>query len=293
SSDGAVRPHPARRAAGTGARAAPARRQARHLRRDADDGQAGPHHPRRADGVRDLRRRGGADRDGALPRGVPPRGAAAVRSRPVPAAGKGRGVVWGGDVDRHAAGTAGPLRQAARPAVAGDLVTKDKEAQRRRGELFRRLHSGKPILVLPNVWDVASARIVEQAGFPALATSSAGVAFALGYPDGERISREEMAAAVARIVAHVAVPVTADMESGYGRRPEDAAATVRAAIEAGAVGMNFEDSPGEGGEPLLDEALQVERIRAARKAADATGVPFVLNARGFPGRADALHLQRF
>src|SRR5204863_247839 len=188
SSDGAVRPHPARRAAGTGARAAPARRQARHLRRDADDGQAGPHHPRRADGVRDLRRRGGADRDGALPRGVPPRGAAAVRSRPVPAAGKGRGVVWGGDVDRHAAGTAGPLRQAARPAVAGDLVTKDKEAQRRRGELFRRLHSGKPILVLPNVWDVASARIVEQAGFPALATSSAGVAFALGVPDADTIA---------------------------------------------------------------------------------------------------------
>jgi len=158
-------------------------------------------------------------------------------------------------------------------------VRKDTEAQRRRGEVFRRLHGGKPILVLPNVWDVASARIVEAAGFPALATSSAGVAFALGYPDGERISREEMVAAVTRIVAHVAVPVTADLESGYGRRPEDAAATVRAAIEAGAVGMNFEDSPGEGGEPLLDEARQVERIRAARKAADATGIPFVLNAR--------------
>ena len=153
------------------------------------------------------------------------------------------------------------------------------ETQRQRGEVFRRLHSGKPILLLPNVWDVASARIVEQAGFPALATSSAGVAFALGYPDGERISREEMAAAVARIVAHVAVPVTADMEAGYGRRPEDAAATVRAAIEAGAVGMNFEDSPGERGEPLLDEALQVERVRAAREAAVASGVPFVLNAR--------------
>jgi len=158
-------------------------------------------------------------------------------------------------------------------------VTGDVEAQRRRGETFRRLHSGKPILVLPNVWDVASARIVEQAGFPAIATSSAGVAFALGYPDGEVISREEMAAAVARITAHVAVPVTADMESGYGRRPEDAAATVRAAIAAGAVGMNFEDSPGERGEPLLPETQQVERVRAARQAADASGVPFVLNAR--------------
>ena len=158
-------------------------------------------------------------------------------------------------------------------------MTGDVEAQRHRGETFRRLHSGKPILVLPNVWDVASARIVEQAGFPAIATSSAGVAFALGYPDGEVISREEMAAAVARITAHVAVPVTADMESGYGRRPEDAAATVRAAIAAGAVGMNFEDSPGERGEPLLPETQQVERVRAARQAADASGVPFVLNAR--------------
>ena len=158
-------------------------------------------------------------------------------------------------------------------------MTGDVEAQRRRGETFRRLHSGKPILVLPNVWDVASARIVEQAGFPAIATSSAGVAFVLGYPDGEVISREEMAAAVARITAHVAVPVTADMESGYGRRPEDAAATVRAAIAAGAVGMNFEDSPGERGEPLLPETQQVERVRAARQAADASGVPFVLNAR--------------
>jgi len=158
-------------------------------------------------------------------------------------------------------------------------VTRGAEAQRHKGEVFRRLHAGKPILVLPNVWDVASARIVEQAGFPAIATSSAGVAFVLGYPDGEVISREEMAAAVARITAHVTVPVTADMESGYGRRPEDAAATVRAAIEAGAVGMNFEDSPGESGQPLLEETLQVERIRAAREAADATGVPFVLNAR--------------
>ncbi len=158
-------------------------------------------------------------------------------------------------------------------------MTKEIEAQRHRGEVFRRLHARKPILVLPNVWDVASAKIVEQAGFPAIATSSAGVAFVLGYPDGEVISRDEMAAAVARITAHVTVPVTADMESGYGRRPEDAAATVQAAIAAGAVGMNFEDSPGERGEPLLPEPQQVERVRAAREAADASGIPFVLNAR--------------
>src|SRR6267143_6703957 len=99
-------------------------------------------------------------------------------------------------------------------------------SQPEQGDLFRRLHQGPAILVLPNVWDVASARIVEQAGFAAVATSSAGVAFALGYPDGERISRDEMTSVVARIVAHVGVPVTADMEAGYGRRPADAAATV-------------------------------------------------------------------
>src|SRR5436189_3677402 len=150
---------------------------------------------------------------------------------------------------------------------------------REKADELRRLHAGPSILLFPNAWDVASARIVEQAGFPAIATSSAGVAFALGYPDGERISRDEMAAAVARIVAHVAVPVTADMEAGYGRRPEDAAATVRAAIAAGAVGMNFEDSPGERGEPLLAQPLQVERVRAAREHADASVVPLVLNAR--------------
>ncbi|MGH7568835.1 MAG: isocitrate lyase/PEP mutase family protein [Gemmatimonadales bacterium] len=141
---------------------------------------------------------------------------------------------------------------------------------------FRRLHAGPRVLVLPNVWDVVSARIVELAGFPALATSSAGVAWALGYPDGQRISRGEMTAVVARIARAVAVPVTADMEAGYGPRPEDAAATARAVVAAGAVGMNLEDAAEREGE-LVDVALQVERIRAAREAATAT--PIVINAR--------------
>ena len=105
--------------------------------------------------------------------------------------------------------------------------------QRERAEILRRLHQGPRILVLPNVWDVVSARIVEASGFDALATTSAGVAFALGYPDGERISRAEMAAAVRRIAARVRVPVTADMEAGYGRTPEAAAETAREVIAAG------------------------------------------------------------
>jgi 2-methylisocitrate lyase-like PEP mutase family enzyme len=121
--------------------------------------------------------------------------------------------------------------------------------------------------------------VVEAAGFPALATTSAGIAFALGYPDGERIRRDEMAGAVQRIAARVGVPVTADMEAGYGRTPEAAAETARAVIAAGAVGMNLEDSPADEPGVLLDEALQADRIRAAREAGESAGVPLVVNAR--------------
>jgi 2-methylisocitrate lyase-like PEP mutase family enzyme len=147
-----------------------------------------------------------------------------------------------------------------------------------RGAAFLRMHGPGRLLVLPNVWDVASARLFARAGFPALATTSAGIAFVLGYPDGEHIPRAEMVAAVHRIAARVAVPVSADMEAGYGPRPEDVAHTVRETIAAGAVGMNLEDAdPGGAGLFALDH--QVDRVRAAREAAEATGVPFVLNAR--------------
>src|SRR5689334_8901886 len=104
---------------------------------------------------------------------------------------------------------------------------------------FRAMHRGSRALILPNVWDVVSARVVEEAGYPAVATTSAGVAFSLGYPDGQKISREEMLARVARIAKAVRVPVTADAEAGYGERPEDVAQTARLVIEAGAVGMNL------------------------------------------------------
>ena len=117
---------------------------------------------------------------------------------------------------------------------------------REKADALRRLHAGPSILLFPNAWDVASARIVEQAGFPAVATSSAGVANVLGYPDGERISRAEMLDMVRRIAASVAVPVTADMEAGYGVTGEAAAETARGVIAAGAVGMNLEDAKPEG-----------------------------------------------
>ena len=151
--------------------------------------------------------------------------------------------------------------------------------QQHKAETFRALHSGNEILLLPNIWDVAGARIIEEAGFPALATTSAGIAFALGYPDGEKISREEMLSVVARITRAVSVPVTADVESGYGPSPKDAAVTAQAVIEAGAVGMNLEDSPGDSGKPLAELVLQLEKIHAIRETASRLKVPLVLNAR--------------
>lgn len=151
-------------------------------------------------------------------------------------------------------------------------------AQAERAERLRALHRGPDVLLLVNAWDAASARLVEAAGFPAVATSSAGVAFALGRPDGERVTREEMLAAVARIARAVRVPVTADMEAGYGAGPDAAAATAAGVIAAGAVGMNLEDWDARAGR-LFDVAAQEERLRAARAAGARAGVPLVINAR--------------
>jgi 2-methylisocitrate lyase-like PEP mutase family enzyme len=144
--------------------------------------------------------------------------------------------------------------------------------QRAKGELFRQLHTGPEILVLPNAWDAISARVVEAEGFPAGATGSAGVAAVLGYPDGQRIPRKEMMFMVARMVAAVNVPMTADVEAGYG----DPAETACEVIAAGAVGMNFEDMVDHVLVPLPE---QLNRIRAVQAAVKATGIPFVLNAR--------------
>lgn len=129
---------------------------------------------------------------------------------------------------------------------------------------MRELHRAPPILVLANAWDVASARLVERRGFAAVATTSAGVAWTLGYADGERIPRDEMLDLAGRIARAVAVPVTADLEAGYG----DAGATAAAAWAAGVVGLNLEDRV----EPL---ETHVERVGAAREAAPA----IVINAR--------------
>jgi len=136
-------------------------------------------------------------------------------------------------------------------------------------DVLRALHHAPPMLVLPNAWDVASARVLAGVpGVRALATTSAGVARSLGWEDGEQTPVEEMLRVVERIAAAVAIPVTADLEAGYGDPPRTAAA----ALEAGAAGMNLEDSRGR---ELLPVEEQVEILRAVRAAAP----PLVLNAR--------------
>lgn len=137
-------------------------------------------------------------------------------------------------------------------------------------QLFRELHRGPRILVLPNAWDASSAVIFEQAGFPAIATTSAGVANVLGYPDGQRISRALMLDMVRRIASAVRVPVTADVEAGY----DDPVQTALDVVAAGAVGMNLEDSVSDDASTLADLPGQVEIIRAIRAKTD-----LVINAR--------------
>jgi 2-methylisocitrate lyase-like PEP mutase family enzyme len=155
----------------------------------------------------------------------------------------------------------------------------DIAAQGRKAEALRKLHGGPPMLVLPNAWDVASARVLEELGYPAIATTSAGVAFALGYPDGQRISRDEMLEVVARIARAVRVPVTADMEAGYGTTLADMAETAKAIVAAGAVGLNLEDVTGETEGSQVNTELQAEKIRTVREVSASVGVSLVINAR--------------
>jgi 2-methylisocitrate lyase-like PEP mutase family enzyme len=155
----------------------------------------------------------------------------------------------------------------------------DIHLQSKKADQLRKLHQGPRILVFPNAWDVASARIIEDLGYPAIATSSSAVAATLGYADGERITRDEMLEAVARISAAVHVPVTADMESGYGASVEDMADTARAIVSAGAVGLNLEDVVAEDARTHVNINLQVEKIRSIREASASAGVSLVINAR--------------
>jgi 2-methylisocitrate lyase-like PEP mutase family enzyme len=151
--------------------------------------------------------------------------------------------------------------------------------QREKAELLLRLQQHVSSLLLPNAWDAVSARLFEEAGFPAIATTSAGIAYAHGYPDGEQMERDEMLQAIARIASIVQVPVTADIEAGYGPSSRDVADTIQGVIAAGAVGVNLEDNTGDPTRPLYPVEMQAERIAAAREAANRADVPLVINAR--------------
>ena len=138
---------------------------------------------------------------------------------------------------------------------------------------------------MPNAWDAGSAKMLVSAGFETIATTSAGIAFAMGKPDNvfcspdARVERGAMMSQIRSIAESVSVPVSADLEGGFGSSPEDVAETIRQAIDAGAVGGNIEDYTGSESQPLYDRALSVERIAAARQAIESSGIPFVLVAR--------------
>ena len=147
-----------------------------------------------------------------------------------------------------------------------------------KAEAFRRLHDRKDVLVLPNAWDVPSARVFEDEGFPAVATSSAGMLVSLGYPDGEGIPHGEFVGAVGRIARVLSVPLNADVVGGFGDSPEGVARSVKAVVDAGAVGINIEDFA-HGSKELLPLRSQLERLRSLIRLREETGVPFVINAR--------------
>jgi 2-methylisocitrate lyase-like PEP mutase family enzyme len=140
---------------------------------------------------------------------------------------------------------------------------------------FRALHQ-RPPLVLPNAWDAGSAKAIEAAGAKAITTTSAGVAWAAGVADAGGLTRSAALEALSRIVAAVTVPVTADIEAGYGGSPAEVASTVAEVIAIGAVGINLEDSADAA---LIDPAVQAERIAAAREAAVGAGIDLCINAR--------------
>lgn len=157
----------------------------------------------------------------------------------------------------------------------------DTDTQRELAATFRDRHTATTTgpLVLPNSWDAASSIIYEAAGLEAVGTSSAGIAASLGVPDGEHLSRDEMLAVVERIAHSVAIPVSADMEAGYGDTPGKVAETVRRTIDAGAVGINLEDGSDDSDTGLVQCERHARKIRAARAAADDADVPLVINGR--------------
>ena len=152
--------------------------------------------------------------------------------------------------------------------------------QQQKAEVFQRLHDGPGAFVVANAWDAGSARLLESLGFKALATTSAGLAFMLAKPDGANaVTRQEALDNATAIAGATSLPVSADLEGGYGAKPEDCAATISGAIATGLAGASIEDSTGDASNPIHDIGLAIERVRAAAEAAHATAIPFMLTAR--------------
>src|SRR6185295_774922 len=164
-------------------------------------------------------------------------------------------------------------------ADAHDATSQAASAARRKA--FRTLHE-RGCFVIPNPWDVGSARYLQHLGFPALATTSAGFAFSQGLPDsGDEavISRDRSLAYIASITAAVDLPVSADFMSGYGLEPEDVAESVARCVANGVAGLSIEDATGDPASPLYELAIAVERVRAARQAIDRSTTDVLLTAR--------------
>lgn len=174
-------------------------------------------------------------------------------------------------------------------------------SQKAKAETFRDLHRAPGAFVIPNPWDAGTARILAHLGFKALATTSAGLAFSLGRPDAKgETSRDEMLRNAAAIVQATDLPVSADLEGGFGDAPEDAAATIQLAARSGLVGGSIEDATGRDDTPIYDLASATDRIRAAAEVAHGQAFPFTLTARaenylyGRPDLADTIRrLQAF
>lgn len=182
-------------------------------------------------------------------------------------------------------------RPAAPLSVPADRLGRVDTQRRDRAARLVELHR-EGCFLLPNAWDAGSARVLESAGFPAVATTSAGVAFSLGRPDhdyvdtssdGDRVDRTTMIRRIGEIAAEVRIPVSADLEDGFGAAPETVAETISMTLAAGAAGGNIEDFTGDRSRPLHDPELAADRIRAAREAVDTADEPFVL-----VGRTDVL-----
>jgi len=159
--------------------------------------------------------------------------------------------------------------------------------------IFRSLHQRPTAFIIPNPWDIGAARILAHLGFEALATTSSGFAFSIGKCDGT-VGRERMIAHVSEIARATDLPVSADLENGYGDSPETAAETIRLAAAAGVVGGSIEDSTGNADAPIYDKQHAADRIRAAAEAARSLPFPFTLTARaenylhGRPDLADTI-----